>query len=364
MTQTLSVIKADIGGMVGHSSMHPDILDHGRKQLEQGVQNGLLIDGQAHACGDDLFLIMSHDRGQDDETLHRFAWDTFQSGTDIARKLHLYGAGQDLLVDAFSGNIRGAGPGSAELEFVERPSEPVIVFMGDKTSAGSFNLPFYKMFADPFNTAGLVIAESLHDGFAFEVHDTANNKKAVFQSPEEIYDLLVFIGSPAHYAVKRIVARSTGEVAGVSSTDKLSLIAGRYVGKDDPTAIVRCQGAFPAVGEVLEAFTTPWIVEGFMRGSHYGPWMPVSLENANPSRFDGPPRIVALGYQLADGKLIGPRDMFDDPSFDPARAEANVISDILRKHGPFEPHRLPLDEMEYTTMPNVAAKMADRWTEI
>jgi fructose 1,6-bisphosphate aldolase/phosphatase len=364
MTQTLSVIKADIGGMVGHSSMHPDILDHGRKQLEQGVQNGLLIDGQAHACGDDLFLIMSHDRGQDDETLHKFAWDTFQSGTDIARKLHLYGAGQDLLVDAFSGNIRGAGPGSAELEFVERPSEPVIVFMGDKTSAGSFNLPFYKMFADPFNTAGLVIAESLHDGFAFEVHDTANNKKAVFQSPEEIYDLLVFIGSPAHYAVKRIVARSTGEVAGVSSTDKLSLIAGRYVGKDDPTAIVRCQGAFPAVGEVLEAFTTPWIVEGFMRGSHYGPWMPVSLENANPSRFDGPPRIVALGYQLADGKLIGPRDMFDDPSFDPARAEANVISDILRKHGPFEPHRLPLDEMEYTTMPNVAAKMADRWTEI
>ena len=364
MTQTLSVIKADIGGMVGHSSMHPDILDHGRKQLEQGVQNGLLIDGQAHACGDDLFLIMSHDRGQDDETLHKFAWDTFQSGTDIARKLHLYGAGQDLLVDAFSGNIRGAGPGSAELELVERPSEPVIVFMGDKTSAGSFNLPFYKMFADPFNTAGLVIAESLHDGFAFEVHDTANNKKAVFQSPEEIYDLLVFIGSPAHYAVKRIVARSTGEVAGVSSTDKLSLIAGRYVGKDDPTAIVRCQGAFPAVGEVLEAFTTPWIVEGFMRGSHYGPWMPVSLENANPSRFDGPPRIVALGYQLADGKLIGPRDMFDDPSFDPARAEANVISDILRKHGPFEPHRLPLDEMEYTTMPNVAAKMADRWTEI
>ena len=358
MTQTLSVIKADIGGMVGHSSMHPDILDHGRKQIEQGVQDGLLIDGQAHACGDDLFLIMSHDRGQDDETLHKFAWDTFQSGTDIARKLHLYGAGQDLLVDAFSGNIRGAGPGSAELELVERPSEPVIVFMGDKTSAGSFNLPFYKMFADPFNTAGLVIAESLHDGFAFEVHDIANNKKAVFQSPEEIYDLLVFIGSPAHYAVKRIVARSTGEV------DKLSLIAGRYVGKDDPTSIVRCQGAFPAVGEVLEAFTTPWIVEGFMRGSHYGPWMPVSLENANPSRFDGPPRIVALGFQLADGKLIGPRDMFDDPSFDPARAEANVISDILRKHGPFEPHRLPLDEMEYTTMPAVAAKMADRWTEI
>jgi fructose 1,6-bisphosphate aldolase/phosphatase len=364
MPQTLSVIKADIGGFVGHSAMHPDVHDVGRERLAQAVQQGVIIDGQAQACGDDLFLIMSHDQGEDSTEIHKYAWDTFIEGTEVAKKLKLYGAGQDLLTDAFSGNIRGAGPGSAELELVERPSEPVIVFMGDKTSAGAFNLPFYKMFADPFNTAGLIIAESLHEGFAFEVHDVKNHKKIMFNAPEELYDLLVFIGSPAHYAVKRVVARSTGEVAGVSSTDKLSLMAGRYVGKDDPAAIVRCQGAFPAVGEVLEPFSTPYIVEGFMRGSHYGPWMPVSMDQAHPTRFDGPPRVVALGFQLANGKLIGPRDFFSDVSYDNARQEANDISDFLRKHGPFEPHRLPLDEMEYTTMPAVAAKMASRWSEI
>ncbi len=361
MGQTLSVIKADVGGFVGHSAMHPEVLDAGREGLERAVQSGLLIDGHASFCGDDLFLIMSHDRGENDEQVHKLAWDTFIEGTAVAKKLHLYGAGQDLLVDAFSGNIRGAGPGSAEIAFEERPSEPVIVFMGDKTSSGSFNLPFYKMFADPFNTAGLVIAEQLHEGFAFEVHDVMEHRKIVFNAPEELYDLLVFIGSPSRYPLKRVVARSSGEVAAVSSTDKLSLIAGRYVGKDDPAAIVRCQGDFPAVGELLEPFTTAWTVEGFMRGSHYGPWMPTSLADAHPARFDGPPRIVALGFQIADGKLIGPRDMFDDPSFDPARAEANRVADYLRKHGPFEPHRLPLDEMEYTTMPAVAAKMQDRW---
>ncbi len=80
--------------------------------------------------------------------------------------------------------------------------------------------------------------------------------------------------------------------------------------------------------------------------------------------FDGPPRIVALGFQLADGKLIGPRDMFDDPGYDRVRDEANMIADHLRKHGPFEPHRLPLEEMEYTTMPAVAAKLTDRWGPI
>ena len=120
----------------------------------------------------------------------------------------------------------------------------------------------------------------------------------------------------------------------------------------------------PAVGEVLEPFTTAWTVEGFMRGSHYGPWMPTSLAQATPARFDGPPRVVALGFQVANGKLIGPRDMFDDPSFNNARQEANDVADYLRKHGPFEPHRLPLDEMEYTTMPAVAAKMSSRWSEI
>ena len=33
MTQTLSVIKADIGGYVGHSAMHPEILAEGREWM-------------------------------------------------------------------------------------------------------------------------------------------------------------------------------------------------------------------------------------------------------------------------------------------------------------------------------------------
>ena len=361
---TLSVIKADIGGFVGHSAMHPDLLASANEDLERALQDGLLVDYHCSHCGDDLFLILSHDRGENSEEIHRLAWDIFQKGTEVARKLKLYGAGQDILADAFSGNIRGAGPGSAEMAIEERPSEPVIVFMADKTSAGAFNLPLYKMFADPFNTPGLVIAEGLHDGFSFEVHDVRDHKKIVLNAPEEIYDLLIFLGSPNRYATKRVFSRSTGEVGAVSSTDKLSLIAGRYVGKDDPTMVVRAQGAFPAVGEVLEPFSIPFIVEGWMRGSHHGPLMPVGLDEAHPSRFDGPPRIVALGFQVAQGKLVGPRDMFDDPVYDQVRNKAAEVADYLRSHGPFEPHRLPLEEMEYTTMPRVAGNLAERWQPV
>jgi fructose 1,6-bisphosphatase len=44
-------------------------------------------------------------RGEENRRIHKLAWDTFVSGTAVARKLGLYGAGQDLLADAFSGNV-------------------------------------------------------------------------------------------------------------------------------------------------------------------------------------------------------------------------------------------------------------------
>jgi len=357
---TLSVIKADVGGYVGHSAMHERLLEEASLHLENAKTRELLVDYHVTACGDDLELIMTHHRGVDNSDIHQLAWEVFEACTAVAKKLKLYGAGQDLLVDAFSGNVRGMGPGVAEMEFQEREAEPVIIYMADKTSAGAWNLPLYKMFADPFNTAGLIISPTMHDGFRFEVHDVKGHKRIFFDTPAESYDLLVFIGASGRYVIKAVYSRD-GDIAAVSSTERLALIAGKYVGKDDPVCIVRTQGKFPAVGEVLEPFTMPHIVEGWMRGSHYGPLMPVTVRYATPSRFDGPPRVIALGFQLAEGRLVGPRDMFDDPGFDRAREQCGELADRLRRHGPFEPHRLPMEEMEYTTLPQVMAKLGNRW---
>ncbi len=360
---TLSVIKADVGGFVGHSSVHPDLLDTAKNYLADKGK-GQLIDYVVTHVGDDLELIMTHNRGADNEEIHELAWDAFLETTKVARKLKLYGAGQDLLSDSFSGNIKGLGPGVAEMEFEERPSEPVIVFMADKTEPGAWNLPLYKMFADPFNTAGLVIDPKMHKGFDFEVHDLIEHKKIVFHCPEEIYDMLVFIGATSRYCIKSVYSRTLNDIAATSSTQRLNLMAGRYVGKDDPVCIVRCQSGMPAVGEVLEPFSHPHLVAGWMRGSHHGPLMPCSVKRSTPTRFDGPPRVVALGFQLCGGKLVGPQDFFADSAFDRAREQANVLADYMRTLGPFEPHRLGLDEMEYTTMPNVMKKLSDRFEDM
>lgn len=352
---TLSVIKADVGGWVGHSTSHPEMLALAGEILKEAVAQGFLVDAQVMHVGDDVELIMTHHRGEEDVEIHKFAWDTFVKLTELAKRLKLYGAGQDLLADTFSGNVKGMGPGVAELSFVERPSDPVIIFMADKTSPGAFNLPLFRMFADPFANAGLVIDPAMHRGFRFRVLDVVEHKEWMLSCPEDMYDLLVLIGATGRYVIENIYRKKDGEVAAVASSQRLGLLAGRYVGKDDPVMIVRSQSGFPAVGEVLEPFAFPHLVEGWMRGSHNGPLMPVSFKDARPTRFDGPPRIIAAGYQLSHGKLIGPLDMFADISFDEARKEANRIANYMRRHGPFEPHRLGLHEMEYTTLPQVMA---------
>ena len=362
MEITLSVIKADTGGFVGHSDVHPEMLEVAGREVEAAVHRGLLVDGQVNRCGDDLALILTHEQAPNATPIHSFAWDVFKRTTEVARRLGLYGAGQDLLKESFSGNLRGMGPGFAEIQFTERPSEPVIVFLADKTEPGAFNLPLTRMFADPFNTAGLVIDSKMHSGFEMEVLDLHESKAIRFQLPDDYYDLVMFVGAPHRYVIRRVWSRQLREIAAATSTQRLSLMAGRYVGKDDPVMIVRCQSGLPAVGEVLDPFAFPHLVGGWMRGSHFGPLMPCGVADATPSRFDGPPRIVALGYQVKDGKLVGPRDMFADKGFDRARERALEVADYMRQMGPFEPHRAGLDELEYTTMPELVEKLEKRWS--
>ncbi len=366
---TVSLIKADVGSVAGHVTVPKELIEVAEGKLRAAVESGLIIDFRVFNAGDDLELLMTHRKGVDSEEIHRLAWETFEVAAGKAKEMKLYGAGQDLLKDAFSGNVRGLGPGVAEMEFTERKAEPLIAFMMDKTEPGAFNLPIFRIFADPFNTAGLVIDPSMHAGFVFEIWDIKEHKRVFMRTPEEMYDILALIGSKGRFVIKRVFPKEGGklpadEPVAVVSTEKLYEVAGEYVGKDDPVALVRAQSGLPAVGEVIEAFAFPHLVSGWMRGSHNGPIMPVPFRYSKCTRFDGPPRCIAAGFQLCDGKLIGPVDMFDDPAFDYTRMKAMEITDYIRRHGPFEPHRLPQEEMEYTTLPKVLDKLKDRFEEV
>lgn len=162
---TISVIKADVGSVCGHTRPHPSMMDKCREILADGVKQGTLVDFYVTRVGDDINLFMSHYKGENSKDVHGLAWNAFTEAAALAKKMHLYGAGQDILADAFSGNIRGAGPGSAEMEFEERKTEPIMFFMADKTEPSAYSLPLSRIFLDPFTTTGLVIDARAKQGF-------------------------------------------------------------------------------------------------------------------------------------------------------------------------------------------------------
>lgn len=365
---TVSLIKADVGSIAGHMTVPEPLLTLAKNHMIEAVNTDIIQSYYVFNAGDDLELLMTHKKGENNEEVHKLAWDTFMACAEKAKKLKLYGAGQDLLVDAFSGNVKGMGPGVAELEFKERGSDPIVVFAADKTEPSAYNYLLYKIFADPSNTSGLVIDPRMICGFSFEVLDAKESKTVILSTPEELYSLLALIGTTEHYMIKKVFRNSDKEVAAASSTTKLALIAGKYVGKDDPVCLVRAQSGLPSVGEITSPFLHPYLVAGWMRGSHWGPFFPVGLKNSICTLFDGPPRIIGLGVQIANGKLSADDngnplivDIFNDPAFDLCRKEALELAAHLRRHGPFQPARLGPGAMEYTTLPQCLAKLEPRF---
>src|SRR6266487_6088454 len=138
MRLTLSVIKADVGSVGGHTKPSARMMATVRVAVAKAIEDGLLIDGFVCHTGDDIAIIMTHTQGEGSSEVHQFAWKTFLAATSVAKTAGLYAAGQDLLVDAPSGNLRGAGPAVAEIEFerdpqaAERPAEAFLVFAADK----------------------------------------------------------------------------------------------------------------------------------------------------------------------------------------------------------------------------------------
>src|SRR3972149_6204198 len=131
MKITVSVIKADVGGIGGHTRPSDGLLGAVRKTVENSKD--LLIDSYIGYCGDDVHIVMTHTKGVDNQRIHELAWKAFEAFT---------------------------------------------VFAADKTEPGAFNYPFYRMFVDALSNTGLIINKSLAKGVKFNVMDVEEGKIA------------------------------------------------------------------------------------------------------------------------------------------------------------------------------------------
>ncbi|HEU4482473.1 MAG TPA: fructose-1,6-bisphosphatase [Nitrososphaeraceae archaeon] len=344
MRITVSAIKADIGAIGGHTRPSDELLDVVKNSIEK-MGNELLIDHYIGYSGDDIHIVMTHKFGTDNEKIHKLAWDAFSEGTKTAKNQGLYGAGQDLLKDSFSGNVRGMGPGVAEIEMEERPSEVFCIFAADKTEPGAFNFPFWRMFIDAGSNTGLLINEKLAAGVTFRIMDVMTGNIATLKMWEDKPELEAALMFPGRYVVHSVYS-SEGDQILSASTDRLHNIAGTYVGKDDPIAIVRTQKNFPATEEVGSAFNNPHYVSGNTRGSHHLPLMPVKL-NSPASLNYSIPIVECLVFSMHEGRLTGPLDGFGTADWDLQRTWASERAMIMRNQGFIHPATLVPDELEY-----------------
>jgi len=359
---TISVIKADVGSIGGHIKPSEEMLEAVEEEVKKKGK-GLIIDYYVGHTGDDISILTTHKKGVGNSEIHKLCYDALLKATEIAKSQGLYGAGQDLLVSAFSGNVKGMGPQVAEMEIEEREAEPFLFFMADKTEPGAFNLPLYLAFSDPMYCAGLILSPTLKKGFKFVIMDvsyTEADKVIELVTPEEIYDIAILLREPGRFVVESIFSRATGEQIVAASTTRLHNIAGKYVGKDDPVMLVRAQKDFPATGEILAPYALGYYVSGFMRGSHIGPLMPVKA-NSTISFFDGPPVVSCLAFSMKNGKLTGPVDCFDHPFWDEVRRETAKKAIEIRKQGFYGAAMLPMEELEYTGIVEELKKLEKRF---
>ncbi len=264
---TLSDIKADSGGKVGHT-MPPHLFRFvAEASLQEGKDAGLIFaTSEIIEVGDDGHLLMSHSRGADNNEVHLFAYRTFFRQVWVAEVLGYkwYGLGQDLVgettaghpteelanlndaflkllpdylpkteraeighlekaykewktgegqghkvIRVFSGNISGQGPGFAELPLV-RPGRIGLLAI-DKAGPSAFNLPIWWSLNQASATGSLAayLRQTGGIGCVLEIWDVEHHRRIFLDVESEAESAKNLLGAVERFNIKRVWSRKS-----------------------------------------------------------------------------------------------------------------------------------------------------------
>ncbi len=384
--------KADVGGVGGHVVAAEEVKSHvTRFVLENNSFQGEPIFSSLIAThtGDDVAITGIMSENSPMSVVDELMWDALNEGADKAAELGLYGPGQDLVADAFTGNLRGAGPATVVLPFPlrqENPSQTVLVSFADKTEPMAFNYYATGAYLLPRFNTGLVIASSkMKRGYLMEIVDLDTKAQAIeagahprdqkaldgkmeelskglqervitLRSPEDLFDIEGLCRA-SRFVVARIWSRGENgekvQLGYVVSAERLHNIKTKkgftYGGKDDPVLVAFSQGDWPAPGEI----TSPWaacpMVAGDCRGSHNLHILPVPI-NWQTSYWSGPIiSAITLSVNIHTGRIGAVSDQFAlGTPWDYVRQRASELAVQFRTaHGIKQPATLHEDELEY-----------------
>jgi fructose 1,6-bisphosphate aldolase/phosphatase len=392
VARCIKATKADVGGVGGHvvaadevkSVIAKFVLDNNGYRGEP-IFTSLIV---THT-GDDVAVTGIMEESVDMSVVDELMWDALQEGAAKAAELGLYGPGQDLVADAFTGNLRGTGPATVALSFPvrkENASQTVFLSFCDKTEPMAFNYYATGAYLLPrFNTGLVIAASKMKRGYLMDIVDLDTKAQAVeagahprdqraldakmeelgkglqekvirLRAPEDLFDIEGLCRS-SRFVIARIWSRDekgeASELGYVCSAERLHNIKTKkgftYGGKDDPVLLAFAQGDWPAPGEI----TSPWaacpMVAGDCRGSHHLHILPMPI-NSQTSFWSGPIiSAVTLSCNIHTGRIGAISDQFAlGTPWDSVRRQAGDLAIQFRQaHGIRQPATLHDDELEY-----------------
>src|SRR5438309_10559163 len=388
----IKATKADVGGVGGHVVAAEEVKSVIAKfVLENNAFKGepIFTSLIVTHTGDDVAVTGIMAESVDMSVVDQLMWDALQEGARKASELGLYGTGQDLVADAFTGNLRGAGPATVVLPLPLRkdnPSQTVLVSFADKTEPMAFNYYATGAYLLPrFNTGLVIAASKMKHGYIMEIVDLDTKAQAIeagahprdqkaldgkmeelakglqekvltLRAPEDLYDIEGLTRASRFVLARswsRKEKRARDELGYVCSAERLHNIKTKkgftYGGKDDPVLLAFAQGDWPAPGEI----TSPWaacpMVAGDCRGSHNLHILPMPI-NSQTSYWSGPIiSAITLSCNIHTGRIGAISDQFSlGTPWDHVRARASELAIQFRNaHGIRQPATLPEDELEY-----------------
>ncbi|MFN3476367.1 MAG: fructose 1,6-bisphosphatase, partial [Candidatus Methylomirabilales bacterium] len=386
--ETLSDIKADAGGKVGHTTPTTLFASVARASLGEAKEGGLIRDFQVFAVGDDMHLLMSHRRGVDANDVHLLAFRTFWRMVWVTELIGYkpYGLAQDLKIGPatkgkrvddlaepserlvellaeslpeperffldkiraaqatwkrglasvevrkpFAGNVTGQGPGFAELPLKDLGR--VGLFAADKAGPAAFNIPLYRAVEKAL--AQERFRSRYGESLAFEIYDVHHHTRIFLDARAHREDIEALLGATNLFNVKRLwsLKQTVPPREAVEGAVQDILLAA----STEKLALIaggEYVGKDDPVLLGVEELVTPifeymktgfYMTQGDERGSHYMMLLPKPLSEAVAT-------VRSRGLQVGLMVSLNPRgiaelkDVYAEPSFREARIRLDQIN--------------------------------------
>lgn len=385
---TLSDIKADAGGKVGHTSTVTLFEFVARASLTEAREGGHIHDFRVFSVGDDLHLLMHHRRGVDSNEIHLLAFRTFWRVVWVTELIGYkpYGLAQDLKIGPatkgkrvddlaepserfvallgehlpepershlerirsahrnwkggrgtvevrkpFAGNVTGQGPGFSELPLGE--TWKVGLFAADKCGPAAFNLPLYK--AAERALAQEAVRSRYGQSLALEIYDVHNHRRIFLDAQAHRKDIEIFLGATNLFNVKRFwslpgTIAQPESVKGAVKTIVLAASTEKLALITGGEYVGKDDPVLLGVAELITPIfefmkTGFYMTQGDERGSHYMMLVPKPLGEAVATvRSRG--LQVGLEVALNDQGITELHDVYAEPSYREARVRIERIN--------------------------------------